>query len=99
MRYFGAVGHPPERFYRAAVNAFIVPSKANMDTLRALWKKLTSEEREVFHVSSLVKPRTEEQVRTLCRGIIDAYIVRRSWEMTPAPVRRVRQALRQAGYT
>lgn len=94
MRYFGAIGHPPERFYRAAITALVVPSEANMAALRTVWSRLTPEEREVFGVKRLEKARREEHVRALCTGIVHAYIARRSWEMTPVCVRRVRQAQR-----
>lgn len=98
MRCFGAIGYPPERFYRAAVTTLVVPSEANMAALRPLWKKLTSEERGVLGVRNLEKPRNEEQVRALCMGIVHAYIARRSWEMTPSCVHRVRQAQLHAGH-
>jgi len=92
MRYFGAIGHPPERFYRAAVTAFVDPCEAHMIALRPLWKRLTKEERKILDVSHLGEPETKEDIRALCTRIIHAYTARRSWEMTPIFVRHVRQA-------
>lgn len=98
MRCFGAIGYPPERFYRAAITALVVPSEANMTTLRTVWSRLTFEERGILGVSRLKKTRNEQQVRALCTGIVHAYMARRSWEMTPSCVHRVRQAQLHAAH-
>lgn len=97
MRYFGAIGHPPDRFYRAAIAALIEPDEERVAALKAAWEKLGKEERIVFGIPRFPKLRNEEHVRDICKGISDAYNRRRSFELTPPCVWRVLEARKRLG--
>ena len=99
MRYFGAIGHPPDRFYRAAIAALIEPNEERVTALKTAWEMLDKEERIVFGTPRFPKLRNEERIRDLCKGISDAYNRRRSFELTPPSVWRVLEARKRLGGT
>lgn len=93
MRDFGAIGYPPDLFYRAAITASLLPNKEHIASLKAAWENLSGEERAIFGLSRFPRLRRRESTEKICARISDAYSRRRSCEMTPPTIRRVRESL------
>lgn len=92
-RYFGAIGYPPEVFFKTAVQVVMQEGPADGRLLKDAWRKLSERERHIFGMPRFKRPWTRRGIKEICLHIIEKYGARLTHEMTPPSLHRLEKIL------